>query len=273
MKGGGRARARGARGHAGRRSPRWRWVPAIVGLLVAVVMLASRGGAQPRTVTHAGDETVARTNDDPRWRYTNPLRAASDLQTGRIDMGADYRASGPILALGKGTVTFATDHDTGPPSCWGRTCWPAGGIVVYRLSEGPFAGKYVYVAEKITVSVSVGETVKSGQQIAIAHVGYPDIETGWASGKGPETLAIADRHECPCGDPGGWSTIEGRNFDQLLVVLGAPSAQLQPNPPNQSMPPGWPTWPSMRSTAPIPRSPTRLPEGSTTRSTKSQAPG
>jgi hypothetical protein len=156
-------------------------------------------------------------------------------------MGIDFAGSGPVRALGDGRVTVASDHDLGPPSCYGRTCWPVGGIVVYQLSDGPFVGRYVYVAENITVDVKPGQTVKIGQRIATAVDAYPYVETGWASGKGPETLAIADGHECPCGDPGGWSTVEGRNFGHLLAVLGAPSAGLLPNVPAQSMPRGWPS--------------------------------
>ena len=119
---------------------------------------------------------------------------------------------------------------------------PGGGIVVYRLSDGPFAGKYVYMAEHITVSVRTGQTVRPGQQIATLYEGYPWVEVGWAAGPGPEALAMADGHRCPCGDPGDWSTIDGRDFDHLLVTLGAPSGILQANPPTQSMPRGWPNW-------------------------------
>jgi hypothetical protein len=33
-------------------------------------------------------------------------------------------------------------------------------MVVYRLLAGPFAGKYVYIVENITVSVRKGQTVR-----------------------------------------------------------------------------------------------------------------
>jgi hypothetical protein len=158
-------------------------------------------------------------------------------------------------------LTFASNYDSGPPSCYGRTCWPAGGFIVYRLADGPFAGKYVYAAENITVSGSAGQKVRTGQRIATVHDAYPYIETGWGSGKGPETLAIADRHQCTCSDPGGWSAIEGRNFDQLLVLLGAPSGYLQPNPPSQHMPCGWPRMPSRAGGASIPLSRAPMAEG------------
>ena len=193
-------------------------------------------------------------------RYVDPLRAVSGLQGGRIDMGVDYVGSGPVRALGDGRVTMASDDDSGPSSCWGRTCWP-GGIVVYRLVDGAFAGKYVYVAENVTVSVHAGQRVRAGERIAIAHGGFPYMETGWASGSGVETLAIADRHQCSCDDPGGWSTVEGRNFSSLLVLLGAPAGHLQPVAPRQRMPHRWPRSRLSAKTSFLPRAPVSMSEG------------
>jgi hypothetical protein len=188
--------------------------------------------------------------------YTNPLSAVHRLAPGRIDMGVDYGGRGKILALGAGTVIMASDHDPG---------WPDGGWLVYQLSTGPFAGKYVYVAENITVKVRPGQHIKAGATIAKLHLAFPHLETGWAAGRGDSTLAELDGHQCPCGDPGGWSSIEGRNFNQLLMVLGAPPGYLQPDPPYQRMPPGWPKLHSPTS-APIARSASPLSEGWTVRS-------
>ncbi len=177
------------------------------------------------------------------WVYLDPVREVSGLTPRRIDLGVDYAGTGPLLAIGRARVTMASDTDSGPSTCWAISCWPGGGIVVMRLLDGPFAGKYVYVAEHITVSVRVGQTVSAGQQIATLYAGYPWSEWGWAAGPGPEALAMADGHWChTCADVGDWSTIEGRNMNALLVRLGAPSGLFQPI-PNQSMPPGWPTWP------------------------------
>jgi hypothetical protein len=131
---------------------------------------------------------------------------------------------------------------------------------VYRLTNGPFVGKYIYLAENITVGVRPGQKVRAGERIATLHPGLPDMETGWASGHGPETLSIARGHQCTCGDPGGWSTIEGRNFNGLLIFVGARSGYLQPNPPRQRMPRGWPKVPSRAGRISIPRSSVRLPE-------------
>ena len=177
------------------------------------------------------------------WIYLNPVRDVSGLTPRRIDLGVDYAGTGPLLAIGRARVTMASNTDSGPSTCWAISCWPGGGIVVMRLLDGPFAGKYVYVAEHITVTVRAGQTVSAGRQIATLHAGYPWSEWGWAAGPGPEALAMADGHSChTCPDVGDWSTIEGRNMNALLVRVGAPSGLFQPI-PSQSMPPGWPTWP------------------------------
>jgi hypothetical protein len=159
-------------------------------------------------------------------------------------MGVDYSGAGPILAIGSARVVFAKQNVSGPESCWGKTCAPPGsGMIVYRLLDGPFAGKDVYTVENITVKIRRGDTVRPGQRIAVLHEGSPNLEIGWAAGHGAETLAVARGHQCACIDPGGWSSIEGRNFDHLLVWLGAPSGYLTSTPPNQHMPRGWPALP------------------------------
>lgn len=193
-------------------------------------------------IDRSGNETV-KTIDYVVWQYVNPLRDVTGLTPRRIDLGVDYAGSGPLLAIGRGKVTMASDTDSGPPSCWAISCWPGGGIVVYRLLDGPFAGKYVYVAEHISVTVRTGQTVSAGQQIATLYAGYPWSEWGWAAGPGPEALGMTDGHRCPCSDPGGWSTIDGRSMNRLLVGVGAPAGLLQGGTPDQTMPHGWPIWP------------------------------
>jgi CSLREA domain-containing protein len=203
-----------------------------LGTLPFVVTAIDKNGTRARRTVHYDV-----------WIYINPVREVSGLTPRRIDLGVDYAGTGPLLAIGRARVTMASDTDSGPSSCWAISCWPGGGIVVMRLLDGPFAGKYVYVAEHITVSVRAGQTVSAGQQIATLYAGYPWSEWGWAAGPGPEALAMADGHSChTCPDVGDWSTVEGRNMNALLVRLGAPSGLFQPI-PNQSMPPGWPTWP------------------------------
>jgi hypothetical protein len=177
----------------------------------------------------------------------NPLREVAKLEPSRIDMGVDYSGSGPILALGRAKIVLATDKLAGPESCWGKTCVPPpGDMIVYRLLAGPFAGKYVYVVEHITIGVKVGETVTAGEKIATLHEGSPNLEMGWASGHGAQTLAAARGHQGRGSDPGSWSSIEGRNFNSLMVWLGAPSGYVTTIPPHQGMPSGWPSLPARR---------------------------
>lgn len=179
--------------------------------------------------------------------YVNPLREVAHLRASRVDMGVDYSGSGPILALGKAKIVLASERLAGPEGCWGKTCVPSpGDMIVYRLLEGRFAGKYVYVVENITIKVKPGQTVRAGQPIAILHDASPNLEIGWASGHGAQTLAAARRHQCACTDPGGWSSIEGRNFNAVLVWLGAPSGYLTTAPADQHMPRGWPRAPAGR---------------------------
>jgi len=177
----------------------------------------------------------------------NPLREVTTLEPSRIDMGVDYSGSGPILAIGRAKVVLASDKLAGPERCWGKTCVPPpGDMIVYRLLAGPFAGKYVYVVEHITIGVKAGETVRAGEKIATLHEGSPNLEMGWASGHGAQTLAVARGHQGRGSDPGGWSSIEGRNFNSLMVWLGGPAGYVTTIPRNQTMPPGWPALPARR---------------------------
>lgn len=205
-------------------------------------------GTKTFTVTarDSSGNTVTGTVHYTVWEYVNPLREVANLQPSRIDMGVDYSGAGPILALGRAKVIVASDKLAGPESCWGRTCVPPpGDMIVYRLLDGPFAGEYVYVCEHITISVKAGQTVSAGDKIATLHQGSPNLELGWASGHGIQTLAVARGHQGRGIDPGGWSSIEGRNFDSLLVWLGAPAGYIT-TAPNQQMPPGWPALPARR---------------------------
>jgi hypothetical protein len=196
--------------------------------------------------TYRNGQTVTRTVHYTVWVYVNPLRTVADLHPSRIDMGVDYSGSGPILAIGRAKIITA-GYVPGPEPCWGRTCAPAPGAwIAYRLLDGPFTGKYVYIVENITIKVRAGTVVAAGQSLAVLHDSSPNLEIGWAAGRRAETLAVARGHECSCTDPGGWSSIEGRNFNGFLVRLGAPSGYVTSIPRNQHMPRGWPRLPSRR---------------------------
>jgi hypothetical protein len=168
--------------------------------------------------------------------YTNPLAKIANLQPRRVDQGVDYSGSGPLLALGNGTVT-----------CDSGAGWPGGGGVVIKLSDGPYAGKYVYYMEDITATVSRGDKVTAGQQVATLHDAYPNLEIGWGSGNNNQPLAQAlgqnGQETGQSSDPGGVQSAAGINFNKLLVALGAPSGGPGSGPlsTGPGMPSNWPT--------------------------------
>jgi hypothetical protein len=134
----------------------------------------------------------------------------------RIDMGVDYADASPdpIVALGDAAITQA-GADPG---------WPGGESVNYTLTDGPDAGREVYVAESIVPTVSVGQRVVAGQEIAsFAEPNTHGIETGWAAGPGlVATRASALGQQARAGDPGANRTFCGNQFSRLLAALGAP---------------------------------------------------
>ena len=161
--------------------------------------------------------------------YVNPFSQIRNLRPLRIDMGVDYSGSGPVLALGSGTV-FST---SGPG-------WPGGGFVGITLDSGQFAGKSYFVAESVRATVKVGQHVQAGQQVANMFNGPSGIETGWATGQGDEPLALTLHQENPHGDPGAWTTAAGLSFDRLLVSVGVISGIPQGTQVHGKMPPGYP---------------------------------
>jgi hypothetical protein len=159
----------------------------------------------------------------PPGVYVNPFRSSSSISPSRIDMGVDYFGTGPIVALGNGTVTYSAASGTGwgPFSCSGGH----GGAVVYRLTDGPDKGRFVYVAEGIipTVPAITGgrpTPVRTGEAIA-TFTGC--IEIGWGVAGGDGTMAAALGQECTGGDPGCHSTSCGENMSELIHAVGGPA--------------------------------------------------
>ena len=151
-------------------------------------------------------------------QYVNPFRSSTSIYPNRIDMGVDCTGTGPIDALGSATVTYSEPGGVGwgPYSCSGGY----GGAVTYKLKDGPDAGRYVYVTEGIIPTVSAGQQVHAGQQVA-TFTGC--IETGWSTGDGANTMAAALGQACSTGDPGCVSTWCGNNMSELIHSLGAPA--------------------------------------------------
>ena len=137
--------------------------------------------------------------------YVNPF-AHARVTVSRIDQGVDYSGTGAIDALGPGKVVLVSTIDTG----WGN----GDGWVSYQLTNGSYAGDYVYVAEGITPDVHQGESLAAGQPIGMFN-GH-SIEIGFALGQGDLALAHNVYHE-------GADTAAGRAMNQLLTSLGAPA--------------------------------------------------
>ncbi len=162
--------------------------------------------------------------------YLNPLRNASDLVLERIDQGVDFSGTGPVYALGDGVVTNAVADDSG---------WD-GGWITYQLTNGPAQGLMVYVAEDITPTVQVGQSVTPSTVVGDMFEGGEGIETGWAQPTG-----VTAESQLPVaggiGAAGPFPTAVGTNFDQLLQSLGVPPAPNYGQPPSGLLPANYPT--------------------------------
>lgn len=143
--------------------------------------------------------------------WVNPI--GKGLSPERIDMGVDYGGSGPLYALGSGTIVNTKNSG-----------WPGGNFLTIHLDSG----QYVYYAEDISSLVSVGEHVTAGQHIANATGGSSGIEIGWAAPPGTgETMAASLGQQSHTGDPGSVSTAFGNLMSETIAKLGGPAGKLQ----------------------------------------------
>jgi hypothetical protein len=143
-------------------------------------------------------------------RYCNPFRDVTGLVPERIDQGVDYGGSGPIYAMGPGTIDlYRNRNDTG---------WPGGTFVSYKLSVGPAAGREIYLAENVDLDPSLksGSFVYSGTVLGTLVNASPDSESGW----GVPGQGVTAEYGCYTE---GCMTPLGVNFNALLVCLQAPS--------------------------------------------------
>ncbi|MDQ6811649.1 MAG: hypothetical protein M3Z95_07100 [Actinomycetota bacterium] len=153
--------------------------------------------------------------------YANPFAHTRNLVPRRIDMGVDYDGDGEIDALGNARITFA---GTGIGGGW--TCnTPANGGIVYQLTDGPDRGRYIYLTEDVTPTVTAGSQVSAGQPIArFAPTGGTGcIEIGFASGPTPSPEAAILGQQAKSGDAGGNRTYCGQQMSDLLASTGAPA--------------------------------------------------
>ena len=174
--------------------------------------------------------------------YNNPLRGISNLVPERIDQGVDYSGTGPIYAIGNGTIDKVS-------SDWYT---PKNGLpepyLAYTLTSGPAKGLEVYVAECINHYVSsIGQSVNSNTVIAQMYDCGSGIETGWGN---PNSNDESMAYNCwnnapPVGTPPNQiklSSTFGINFSQFLQSLGAPGGLVQGSSAVCTLPQGWPAW-------------------------------
>jgi len=170
--------------------------------------------------------------------YLNPFRNISNLIGQRVDQGVDFDGTGPVYAIGDGTVLNTANSG-----------WPAGNFIVYKLANGPAKGLELYIAEDCSPSVSVGQNVTTHTVICNMYQGKSGIETGWAATNNGSSEAFA-LGQAALGisqkNAGKYSTGMGVNFLNLLQSLGLKlsGGTNTINQPiqNQNMPAGFPVW-------------------------------
>jgi hypothetical protein len=147
--------------------------------------------------------------------YQNPL-AGDAYVVGRTDMGVDIclHPGDRIRAIGDGVVAgIIHDWYDGQPYIW------------YQLTDGPDAGRYVYVAEQIDHLAHVGQRLQAGEVVARFARRGTCIEMGWGA-DGGATLAQATT-----GYKEGQATRAGVSFARFLMSLGVEgSFDLHPTP-------------------------------------------
>jgi hypothetical protein len=120
-------------------------------------------------------------------------------------MGVDFclTKGEPIRAVGDGVVVgIIHNWFEGQPYIW------------YQLTDGPNAGRYVYVAEQIWHLAHVGQTLNAGDVVARYAPKGTCIETGWGTSTG-WTLA-----QTTTGYHEGQRTVAGVGFAHFLQLVG-----------------------------------------------------
>jgi hypothetical protein len=195
---------------------------------------AARRAAAARAAAHrgtSGQQSSQQADAASASVYRNPLRGVGGLVPERVDMGVDFGGAGPVYALGNAVITNATASNAG---------WPGGGWITYKLTSGPASGLMVYVAEDVTPSVQVGQTVTSSTVIANMFNGGDGIETGWAMPDGSSAESqLAEAGGISGGGP--FPTMVGLNFEALLQALGVPAAPNAGESGNGILPSNYPT--------------------------------
>jgi hypothetical protein len=136
--------------------------------------------------------------------YQNPF-AGEQPYVDRTDMGVDVCLSpgDPIRAVGNGVVVgIMKNWFEKQPYIW------------YQLTSGPYAGRYVYLAEQIKHLAPIGTTLQAGDVVARYAGKGTCIEMGWSAASGA-TLAQATT-----GYTEGQVTVAGVSFARFLMSVG-----------------------------------------------------
>jgi hypothetical protein len=124
---------------------------------------------------------------------------------GRTDMGVDFclDKSEPIRAVGDGVVVgIIRNWFERQPYIW------------YQLTDGPDAGRYVYVAEQITHLAHIGQVLHAGEPVARYTAKGTCIETGWNAYDGRTMAQVTTDYT------EGRVTVSGVAFARFLMSLG-----------------------------------------------------
>lgn len=166
------------------------------------VSLDSSSSSSPSSGCNATEGSQALTGSIAG--YTNPFAKATGISWERTDEGVDVAMDpgSPMLAFAPSTVMEIVPFFVGQPA------------IVLRVDSGLLAGKWWYLAEQVTPTVTPGQRVAAGQTVGIYAPAGTAIEIGWWTPNSGYPLAHAGYHE-------GAATLPGADFRFLLQALGA----------------------------------------------------
>lgn len=160
-------------------------------------------GTEVRIHDRKGD-VVFHVKRVPTSIYDDPFRDAT-YSSARIDAGVDYCGNGKVYAIGPGVIV-----NVGTPS---HDATFGNNMAVYRLTEGPGKGLYVFFAEHYNNVPKLRKGMKVDSQTVLYKMNGC-IEIGWSDGVGSEAWNSGNYQE-------GQRSALGDNFSKLLVALGA----------------------------------------------------
>ncbi len=189
----------------------WRYVEAYNGSGPAAAAYADRVLADAHAYQGQGATTASLAGCVATpGGYVNPFKGEAWAPS-RNDQGVDYDPLKvePVRAIGAGTIVSI--------GSWGVY----GPWFDYRLANGRFAGKCIYVAEHIGSILKPGTSFSAGDTVATAYPGPSWTEWGWAQSLDTPAVTWA---ECRCWEQDNVNA-GGRAFARFLRSLGAKTLQ------------------------------------------------